>query len=198
VADRGAVLLTGAPEQLMSALQRLASDMPLIPREDLRAVAGANALFILPADAPLGGFEIDPERIFRSHPPLERRLARLSEAAHVIGRSIRADVPDFPKPKPEPATRNPRALGAFFCAALYWCFIASFWLGGDPFKAALPVAAAWIAGVVLAIQGAGRASAGAPGMGFAVSALALLVGPRVLAVVGVFVLFLLGSAGVFS
>jgi hypothetical protein len=94
--------------------------------------------------------------------------------------------------------RNPRALGAIFCAALYWCFIVSFWLGGDPFKAALPVAAAWIAGVVLAIQGAGRASAGAPGMGFAVSALALLVGPWVLAVVGVFVLFLLGSAGVFS
>jgi heat shock protein HtpX len=198
VADRGAVVLTGAPEQLMSALQRLAGDMPLIPREDLREVAGANALFILPAEAPPAGFEIDPQRIFKSHPPLERRLARLSEAAHVIGRSVRADVPDFPEPRPVPATRNPRALGAFFCAALYWCFIASFWLGGDPFKAALPVAAAWIAGVVLGIQGAGRASAGGPGMGFAVSALALLVGPWVLGIVGVFVLVLLGSAGVFS
>jgi hypothetical protein len=60
------------------------------------------------------------------------------------------------------------------------------------------VAAAWIAGIVLGIQGAGRASAGAPGMGFAVSALALLVGPWVLEIVGVFVFLLLDSAGVFS
>ena len=87
-------------------------------------------------------------------------------------------------------------LVAFFFAAVYWCFVVSFWLGGDPFKASLPVAAAWIAGVVLGIQGAGRASAGSSGMGFAVGALALLVAPWVLAIVGFFVVFLLGSAGV--
>jgi heat shock protein HtpX len=198
VADRGAVMLTGTPEQLMSALQRLAGELPLIPAADLREVAGANALFILPVEGASGGFEVDPQRLFRSHPPLEQRLARLSDVAHELGRSVRAEVPKPPRPPREPATRNPRALGAFFCAALFWCFIVSFWMGGDPFKAALPVAAAWIAGVVLGIQGAGRASAGAPGMGFAVGALALLVGPWVLGIVGVFVLFLLGSAGVFG
>jgi hypothetical protein len=89
-----------------------------------------------------------------------------------------------------------RALLAFFFAAVYWCFVVSFWLGSDPFKASLPVAAAWIAGVVLGIQGAGRASGGASGMGFAVGALALLVAPWILAIVGFFVVFLLGSAGV--
>jgi heat shock protein HtpX len=196
VADRGAVLLTGAPEQLMSALQRLARELPLIPEADLRAVAGVNALFILPAEAGLRGFEIDPQRLFGSHPPLERRLTRLSEVARELGRSIRAEEQPAPKDAPEPATENPRALIAFFCAALYWSFVASFWLGADPFQAALPLAAAWIAGVVLGIQAAGRASAGAPGMGFAVSALALLVGPWVLGIVGFFVIFLLGSAGV--
>jgi hypothetical protein len=70
-----------------------------------------------------------------------------------------------------------RALLAFFFAAVYWCFVVSFWLGSDPFKASLPVAAAWIAG-------------------FAVGALALLVAPWILAIVGFFVVFLLGSAGV--
>jgi heat shock protein HtpX len=198
VADRGAVLLTGAPEQLMSALQRLASDMPLIPREDLRAVAGANAFFILPAEATAGGFEIDPQRLFRSHPPLECRLARLGGVARELGLSVEAEERPARKEQPESATGNPRALIAFFCAVLFWCFFVSFLLGGDPFQVALPVAAAWIAGVVLGIQGAGRASAGAPGMGFAVSALALLVGPWVLEIVGVFVFFLLDSAGVFS
>jgi TM2 domain-containing membrane protein YozV len=49
---------------------------------------------------------------------------------------------------------------------------------------------------VLGIQGAGRASAGASGMGFAVGALALLVAPWILAIVGFFVVFLLGSTGV--
>jgi heat shock protein HtpX len=199
VADRGAVLLTGAPEQLMSALQRLAHDLPLIPREDLRAVSGANALFILPAAAPAGAFEIDPERIFRSHPPLEGRLDRLADLARELGRSVGADVPERKQQREGHGEPNPRAMVAFFCAALYWCFVGSLWLGGgDPFKAAWPMALAWMGGVILAIQAAGRASGGASGMGFAVSALALLVGPWVLAIVGVFVLFLLGSAGVFS
>jgi heat shock protein HtpX len=196
VADRGAVVLTGAPEELMSALQRLARELPLIPNADLRAVAGANALFILPAEAEPGSFDFDPQRLFSSHPPLERRLARLSEVAHEIGRSVREDLTHGAKTEPEPLTGNPKALIAFFCAALYWCFIVSFWLGADPFQAALPLAAAWVAGVVLGIQGAGRASSGASGMGFAVGALALLVGPWVLGIVGFFVIFVLASAGV--
>ena len=39
-ADRGSVLLTGAPEQLMSALQKITGDMALIPNRDLRAMSG--------------------------------------------------------------------------------------------------------------------------------------------------------------
>src|SRR6266511_1065179 len=78
VADRGAVLLTGAPEQLMSALQRLAEVLPLIPKEDLRRVAAANPLFILPAQGKPGGFDFDPQLLFPSHPSLERRLVRHS------------------------------------------------------------------------------------------------------------------------
>jgi heat shock protein HtpX len=196
VADRGAVVLTGAPEQLMSALQRLASEIPLIPSTDLRAVAGASALFILPVDESDAGFGLDPQRLFRSHPPLEQRLAQLSRLAHEVGRPLGADAP-APQAQPHsPLSGNPRALLAFFFAAVYWCFVVSFWLGGDPFQAALPVAAAWIAGVVLAVQAAGRASAGASGMGFAVGALALLVGPWIFAIAGFFVVFLLGNAGV--
>lgn len=196
VADRGAVLLTGAPEQLMSALQRLAQELLLIPKADLRMVAAANALFILPAKGKPGGFDLDPQLLFPSHPPLERRLARLSEVAHEVGRSFVADKPAPTLLEPVVPAGNPRALLAFLCAAIYWCFIVSFWLGGDPFKAALPVAAAWIAGVALGIQGAGRASSGASGMGFAVGALALLVAPWVLGIVAFFVIFLLGAAGV--
>jgi hypothetical protein len=179
----------------MSALQRVAGDIPLIPSTDLRSVAGASALFIVPVEE-TGGLGLDPQRLFKSHPPLEQRLARLSELAPELGSSVRAEVPVSRAEDRPPLSGNPRALLAFFCAAVYWCFVVSFWLGGDPFKAALPVAAAWIAGVVLALQAAGRASAGASGMGFAVGALALLVGPWIFAIVGFFVVFLLGSAGV--
>jgi heat shock protein HtpX len=195
VADRGAVLLTGAPEQLMSALQRLDAELPLIPRDDLRRVAGASALFIVPA-APRARASVDPGRLFPSHPPLEQRLARLSDLSHELGRPGDAGIV-HPHSRPRPQlTGNPRAVLAFFCAAVYWCFVVSFWLGGDPFSAAVPVALAWIAGVVLGLQGAERASSGAAGMGFAVSALALLVGPWILGIVAFFVAFLLGSAGV--
>lgn len=196
VADRGAILLTGAPEQLMSALQRLAEELPLIPKEDLRRVAAANPLFILPAAGNPGGFDFDPQLLFPSHPPLERRLARLSDVALEVGRLIVAAKPASAQLAHVAPAGNPRALLAFSSAVIYWCFIVSFWLGGDPFQAALPVAAAWIAGVVLGIQGAGRASSGATGMGFAVGALALLVAPWVFGIVAFFVIFLLGSAGV--
>jgi len=35
VANRGAAVLTGAPEQLMSALQKIAESLPLIPDGDM-------------------------------------------------------------------------------------------------------------------------------------------------------------------
>src|SRR5919106_1810758 len=47
-ADRGAALVTGAPECLMVALQKIASQMTMIPARDLREVEALNAFFIIP------------------------------------------------------------------------------------------------------------------------------------------------------
>src|SRR5918996_3591462 len=69
-ADRGAALITGAPENLMSALQKIASDMFRIPQRDLREVQGMNAFFIIPTNVKSAASEL-----FMSHPPLEKRLA---------------------------------------------------------------------------------------------------------------------------
>jgi heat shock protein HtpX len=84
-ADRGAALLTGAPEQLMSALQKIASQMTRIPNRDLREVQGMNAFFIVPTSVKRATAEL-----FMTHPPLEKRLARLSAIAQEMGRPIPA------------------------------------------------------------------------------------------------------------
>jgi heat shock protein HtpX len=83
VADRGAALLTGAPEQLMSALQKIASDILRIPQRDLRQVEGMNAFFIVPTNLKRSFGEL-----FMTHPPLEKRLARLSQIAAEMGRPV--------------------------------------------------------------------------------------------------------------
>ena len=84
-ADRGAALITGAPEYLMSALQKISSDMMRIPQRDLRQVEGMNAFFIIPTTVKRSFGEA-----FMSHPPLEKRLARLAEIAAEMGRPIAA------------------------------------------------------------------------------------------------------------
>src|SRR5262245_20775212 len=84
-ADRGAALLTGAPEYLMSALQKIASDMTRIPQRDLRQLEGMNAFFIIPTNVKRSVSEL-----FATHPPLEKRLARLSEIAAEMGRPVAA------------------------------------------------------------------------------------------------------------
>jgi len=82
-ADRGAALITGAPEQLMSALQKIASDMTRIPQRDLRQVEGMNAFFIIPTNV-----KRSVSGLFLTHPPLEKRLARLAEIAQEMGRPV--------------------------------------------------------------------------------------------------------------
>src|SRR4051794_39202541 len=82
-ADRGAAIITGAPEQLMSALQKISSQMTLIPQQDLREVEGMNAFFIIPAKAKSVTAEL-----FATHPPLEKRLAALAEIARQMGRPV--------------------------------------------------------------------------------------------------------------
>jgi heat shock protein HtpX len=83
VADRGSALLTGAPENLMSALQRISSDMMRIPQRDLREVAGMNAFFIIPTSVKQRTAEL-----FMDHPPLEKRLAALARIAREMGRPV--------------------------------------------------------------------------------------------------------------
>jgi heat shock protein HtpX len=82
-ADRGSALITGAPEYLMSALQKISSQMTLIPNQDLRQVEGMNAFFIIPAKA-----KGTMAELFMDHPPLEKRIAALAEIAREMGRPV--------------------------------------------------------------------------------------------------------------
>jgi heat shock protein HtpX len=82
-ADRGAAIITGAPENLMSALQRIASGMASIPKRDLRQVEAMNAFFIIPTNVRSSVGEL-----FSTHPPLEKRLARLAEISREMGRAV--------------------------------------------------------------------------------------------------------------
>ena len=77
-ADRGAALITGAPENLMSALQKISSGIAQIPERDLRQAEALNAFFIVPS----------VKELFATHPPMEKRLARLAEIAREMGRPV--------------------------------------------------------------------------------------------------------------
>ncbi len=82
-ADRGSAVITGAPEYLMSALQKISSQMTLIPNRDLRQVEGMSAFFIIPARVKGATAEL-----FMDHPPLEKRIAALAEIAREMGRPV--------------------------------------------------------------------------------------------------------------
>jgi heat shock protein HtpX len=82
-ADRGSALITGAPEHLMSALQKIAGTIATIPQRDLREVAGMNAFFIVPTN-----WKQRTAVLFMDHPPLEKRLAALAEIARDMGRPV--------------------------------------------------------------------------------------------------------------
>jgi heat shock protein HtpX len=82
-ADRGSALMTGAPENLMSALQKIASGITQIPQRDLREVAGMNAFFIVPTN-----WRQQVGELFMDHPPLEKRLAALAEISREMGRAV--------------------------------------------------------------------------------------------------------------
>jgi heat shock protein HtpX len=82
-ADRGSALITGAPENLMSALQKIASGITQIPQRDLREVEGMNAFFIVPTN-----WKSSMGQLFMTHPPLEKRLAALAEISREMGRPV--------------------------------------------------------------------------------------------------------------
>jgi heat shock protein HtpX len=71
-ADRGSALITGRPSALASALVKISSGMHRIPQQDLRAQSQMNAFFIFPAGVGKGLGEL-----FATHPPMEKRIARL-------------------------------------------------------------------------------------------------------------------------
>jgi heat shock protein HtpX len=82
-ADRGSALITGAPENLMSALQKIASGITQIPQQDLREVAGMNAFFIVPTN-----WRQQVGELFMDHPPMEKRLAALAQISREMGKPV--------------------------------------------------------------------------------------------------------------
>jgi heat shock protein HtpX len=82
-ADRGSALITGAPEHLMSALQKISSGITQIPQQDLREVRAMNAFFIIPTN-----WRVQMSEIFMDHPPLEKRLAALAAISREMGRPV--------------------------------------------------------------------------------------------------------------
>jgi heat shock protein HtpX len=73
-ADRGAGIITGRPSALSSALMKIAGTMDRIPKQDLRASSELAAFYIFPPNvkSAIGS-------IFSTHPPLEKRLEKLSQ-----------------------------------------------------------------------------------------------------------------------
>jgi heat shock protein HtpX len=80
VADRTAALVTGAPEQLMSALTKIGGEQP---RGDLRGGVAIQALCIVPTKT-TGWRRLE---VFADHPPLDKRLERLEELSRKLGRA---------------------------------------------------------------------------------------------------------------
>lgn len=72
-ADRGAALLTGRPSALSSALMKITDGIAHTPQQDLRSQGTVSAFYICPASAgqSLAG-------LFSTHPPVEKRIERLS------------------------------------------------------------------------------------------------------------------------
>jgi heat shock protein HtpX len=70
-ADRGSAILTGQPEQLISALVRITGNMQRIPNQDLRQAQPLSALFFAsPRKA-------NVMELFSDHPSIEKRIERL-------------------------------------------------------------------------------------------------------------------------
>lgn len=86
-ADRGACLLTGAPEALQSALVKISG---VEPRGDLRGGAAISAFCIVPAQRRLRWWLFYRRfEMFMDHPPVDKRLRRLEEIAREMGRPAR-------------------------------------------------------------------------------------------------------------
>jgi hypothetical protein len=173
VADRGAVLLTGAPENLMSALVRISDEAGQIPARDLRQIAARNAFFIIPVRT-LGAPTLDPLQFFPTHPRLDRRLDRLAELARTLGHAETTESPrrKFRVQRP-PKPRNPAAV-VVFCGGL--ALVALTAANVNPLTLGAPLGALLFygsaAGLLFGCRALGRAQAGASGFALAAAGFA--------------------------
>ncbi len=78
-ADRGAALVTGAPENLISALLAIEGGAP--PRSDLRGGLAVNAFCIVSRRSRWRRVEL-----MMDHPPLRKRIERLEEISRELGK----------------------------------------------------------------------------------------------------------------
>jgi len=73
-ADRGAAVVTGRPSALASALVKVSGAMQAVPTRDLREAERMNAFFIVPTSV-----KGAVQTLFATHPPMEKRIARLQQ-----------------------------------------------------------------------------------------------------------------------
>jgi heat shock protein HtpX len=79
-ADRGSALITGAPQDLVSALLRIEGGSP--PRSDLRGGLAVNAFCIVSRRSRWRRVEL-----VMDHPPVRKRIHRLEELARELGKA---------------------------------------------------------------------------------------------------------------
>jgi heat shock protein HtpX len=82
-ADAGAAALTGRPSALASALMKVSGALVGVPAEDLRAVAGRDALHLLPVEDACGRRGL----LHATHPSVERRIAALERLERELQRA---------------------------------------------------------------------------------------------------------------
>jgi heat shock protein HtpX len=87
-ADRTAAMLTAQPMALAATLTSLDEDGPKIPKKDLRDLRAVSSMAIVPL--PRGAKnqqKVDlVERILASHPPIEKRVERITELTRDLAR----------------------------------------------------------------------------------------------------------------
>lgn len=192
LADQGAALMTGSPEQLMSALVKISETLTKIPNHDLRRVSSMNAFMIVPATNS-SGLSLDPLRIFPTHPTLDERLANLERIAR--------DYSGLPwqgrRDRRVARAGRPRNRLAKLVALGGITFVTLLMLGRDPFAGSALLLAIPACGLALAFHALGRAQAGAAGFWYAAFGLGLFLVPWLVAVAGALTflfVFLLGLA----
>lgn len=79
-ADRGGAAMTGNPDKLADALLKISGKINNIPTKEIERVQKLNAFFIIPA---LSGNSI--ANLFSTHPPVEKRVAKLREMKTGMG-----------------------------------------------------------------------------------------------------------------